>query len=220
MQPKWLALIQCELATFQDMNRQNMQQTIWVCIVCRKKQELLIKTGKWVQSGMAAKHREFEGGDIMSPITEKKPKLERAHSEGKENVDSRYSLGYSDRNRPLNERSPPGEVKRVRPADVTSRESFSHLHGNSSLESRGRYEGSSDPSYDRRKDHYPVSEPMDHHQRYSKEYMSDKEAPERWPKKSREAFQGADRRTGRDQQWLSQEEDRKVRSDSSIKKKN
>ncbi|GIX69836.1 regulating synaptic membrane exocytosis protein 2 [Caerostris darwini] len=231
-------------------------KTIWVCIVCRKKQELLIKTGKWVQSGMAAKHREFEGGDIMSPITEKKPKLERAHSEGKENVDSRYSLGmsrrgslqqihrtnsqrelrrqfsqerdstkqdphadnsrYSDRNRPLNERSPPGEVKRVRPADVTSRESFSHLHGNSSLESRGRYEGSSDPSYDRRKDHYPVSEPMDHHQRYSKEYMSDKEAPWKDGQKSREAFQGADRRTGRDQQWLSQEEDRKVRSDSSI----
>ncbi|GBM71078.1 hypothetical protein AVEN_186647-1 [Araneus ventricosus] len=206
---------------------------------------------------MAAKHREMERGDIMSPKTEKKPKLERAHSEGKENVESHFSLGisrrgslqqihrtnsqrelrrqfsqerdstkqdhhadnsrYSDRSRPLNERSPPGEMKRARPADVTSRDNFSRLHGNSSLESRGgRYEGSSDPSYDRRKDRYPSSETMDH-RRHGKDYLSDKETPWKDGQKSREAFHGADRRTsGRDQQWISQEDDRKVRSDSSI----
>ncbi|XP_055930353.1 regulating synaptic membrane exocytosis protein 2-like isoform X3 [Argiope bruennichi] len=232
-------------------------KVIWVCIVCRKKQELLIKTGQWVHSGMAAKHREMERGDILSPKTEKKPKLERAHSEGKENVESHFSLGisrrgslqqihrtnsqrelrrqfsqerdstkqdhhadnsrYSDRSRPLNERSPPGEMKRARPADVTSRDNFSRLHGNSSLESRGgRYEGSSDPSYDRRKDRYPSSETMDH-RRQAKDYLSDKEAPWKDSQKSRDVFHGADRRTsGKDQQWISQEDDRKVRSDSSI----
>ncbi|GFS49951.1 regulating synaptic membrane exocytosis protein 2 [Nephila pilipes] len=231
-------------------------KVIWVCIVCRKKQELLIKTGKWVHSGMAAKHREMEYGDITSPKMEKKPKLERAHSEGKENVESHISLGisrrgslqqihrtnsqrelrrqysqerdptkqephpdnsrYSDRSRPLNERSPPGDIKRARPADVSMRDRFSRLHGNSSLESRGRYEGSSDPSYDRRKDRYPPSEPMDH-RRHTKDYLSDKEAPWKDEQKSREAFYGAERQApGRDQQWMSQEEDRKARSDSSI----
>ncbi|GFR34098.1 regulating synaptic membrane exocytosis protein 2 [Trichonephila clavata] len=231
-------------------------KVIWVCIVCRKKQELLIKTGKWVHSGMAAKHREMEHGDITSPKTDKKPKLERAHSEGKENVESHFSLGisrrgslqqihrtnsqrelrrqysqerdpakqephpdnsrYSDRSRPLNERSPPVEVKRIRPVDVSMRDRFSRVHGNSSLESRGRYEGSSDPSYDRRKDRYPPSEQMDH-RRHTKEYLSDKEAPWKEGQKSREALYGAERRApGRDQPWMSQEEDRKARSDSSI----
>lgn len=29
-------------------------QVIWVCILCRKKQELLSKTGQWINKGMAA----------------------------------------------------------------------------------------------------------------------------------------------------------------------
>lgn len=53
-------------------------QVIWVCILCRKKQELLSKTGQWINKGM--------GGDpVMRRIEadlvqDKRPKLERAHS--------------------------------------------------------------------------------------------------------------------------------------------
>lgn len=65
-------------------------QVIWVCILCRKKQELLSKSGEWINHGMAA-----AGGDpsrrseVSSPcmMSDKRPKLERAHSAvEKENV--------------------------------------------------------------------------------------------------------------------------------------
>ncbi|KAL4097524.1 hypothetical protein QTP88_022293 [Uroleucon formosanum] len=65
-------------------------KVIWVCILCRKKQELLSKSGEWINHGMAA-----AGGDpsrrseVSSPcmMSDKRPKLERAHSAvEKENV--------------------------------------------------------------------------------------------------------------------------------------
>lgn len=69
---------------------------IWVCILCRKKQELLIKTGQWLHSGMAAKQRAMEAGEedeaLEKEDIDQRPKLERAHSEGKENV-TQGSLG-------------------------------------------------------------------------------------------------------------------------------
>nr|CAD7396314.1 unnamed protein product [Timema poppensis] len=74
------------------------EKVIWVCILCRKKQELLSKTGQWINKGMSA------GGDaimrriqadlqqqppeeLLAPACDKKPKLERAHSAAeKENL--------------------------------------------------------------------------------------------------------------------------------------
>ena len=38
----------------------NFNQNIWVCILCRKKQELLIKTGQWIHSSMATRLRQLE----------------------------------------------------------------------------------------------------------------------------------------------------------------
>ncbi|XP_033608307.1 regulating synaptic membrane exocytosis protein 2 isoform X2 [Cryptotermes secundus] len=74
-------------------------KVIWVCILCRKKQELLSKTGQWINKGMgtgdaimrrieADLHQQPE--DITPTLTtpiDKRPKLERAHSAAeKENV--------------------------------------------------------------------------------------------------------------------------------------
>ncbi|KAJ9589105.1 hypothetical protein L9F63_017609, partial [Diploptera punctata] len=74
-------------------------KVIWVCILCRKKQELLSKTGQWINKGMAASDaimRRIEADlhnapeDITPTLTtpiDKRPKLERAHSAAeKENV--------------------------------------------------------------------------------------------------------------------------------------
>nr|XP_024216295.1 regulating synaptic membrane exocytosis protein 2 isoform X3 [Halyomorpha halys] len=56
-------------------------KVIWVCILCRKKQELLSKTGQWINKGMtgsdSAVMRRIEAD--MS-LMDKRPKLERAHS--------------------------------------------------------------------------------------------------------------------------------------------
>lgn len=207
-------------------------QVIWVCIVCRKKQELLIKTGQWLHSGMAAKHREMEDADDLSPKADKRPKLERAHSEGKENtlgLSRRESLQqihrtnsqrelrrqysqerdslkqdnprYSDRQ----DRSPPGEVKRPRPTDGPPRDTFTRLHGHSSLD--GRYEGCSDPSYDKRKDRYPPPD-VDHRRH--------QEVP--WKEGPKPSLHGTDRR--RDQPWMSsQDDDRRIGgSESSVRR--
>lgn len=70
-----------------------------MCILCRKKQELLSKTGQWINKGMAtgdAIMRRIEADlhhqseDITPTLTtpiDKRPKLERAHSAAeKENV--------------------------------------------------------------------------------------------------------------------------------------
>lgn len=57
-------------------------QVIWVCILCRKKQELLSKTGQWINKGMAGGDpvmRLIEA-DLQQAQTDKRPKLERAHS--------------------------------------------------------------------------------------------------------------------------------------------
>uniref|UniRef100_A0A8D9DUH7 Regulating synaptic membrane exocytosis protein 2 n=1 Tax=Cacopsylla melanoneura TaxID=428564 RepID=A0A8D9DUH7_9HEMI len=58
-------------------------KVIWVCILCRKKQELLSKTGQWINKGMNSTP---QGDAIMRKIEadmmfeDKRPKLERAHS--------------------------------------------------------------------------------------------------------------------------------------------
>lgn len=54
-----------------------MLQSVWVCILCRKKQELLGRTGQWMQGGMQAVISDPENAMIQS---DKRPKLERAHS--------------------------------------------------------------------------------------------------------------------------------------------
>ncbi|XP_046667805.1 regulating synaptic membrane exocytosis protein 2 isoform X8 [Homalodisca vitripennis] len=57
-------------------------KVIWVCILCRKKQELLSKTGQWINKGMAAGDpimRRIEA-DLQQQQSDKRPKLERAHS--------------------------------------------------------------------------------------------------------------------------------------------
>lgn len=76
-------------------------KVIWVCIVCRKKQELLIKTGQWVHSGMAGKPSLVQQMELdvglgnetvsMSPTVDKRPKLEHRHSAEKENIHHQHS---------------------------------------------------------------------------------------------------------------------------------
>lgn len=207
-----------------------------MCILCRKKQELLIKTGQWLHSGMAAKQRAIEAGE-ESPTArngaDKRPKLERAHSEGKENVtQGPFARGMSRRNslqqihransqRELRrqysqereppkpddtsrlgpDRSPP-DAKRVRGPDVSSRDNFSRLRGNE--------RGMEYIDTNRQKERYP--EPSDH--RHGKDTSLDKDVT--WKndhQRSREGYE--DRRyTIRDQQWLSQEDERTAHSDS------
>lgn len=63
------------------LNMDDTVQVIWVCILCRKKQELLSKTGQWINksmtSGDSAVMRRIQAD--MS-LVDKRPKLERAHS--------------------------------------------------------------------------------------------------------------------------------------------
>ncbi|XP_050294948.1 rab-3-interacting molecule unc-10 isoform X4 [Anthonomus grandis grandis] len=57
-------------------------KSVWVCILCRKKQELLGRTGQWMQGGMQAVMTDPENA-LMQPVmmqSDKRPKLERAHS--------------------------------------------------------------------------------------------------------------------------------------------
>ena len=44
-------------------------QTIWVCILCRKKQEFLIKTGQWMHSSMASRMRQLEAETPLESST-------------------------------------------------------------------------------------------------------------------------------------------------------
>lgn len=203
---------------------------------------------------MAAKERAIEAGE-ESPTSrselDKRPKLERAHSEGKENVtQSSFARGisrrgslqqihrtnsqrelrrqfsqeresakqdvrsdgnrYTERSRPPSDRSPPSDVKRVRPVDVSGRDNFSRMRG-SDLDVRGRYDGCSDPSYDRH-DRYSESSNL----RRGKDSVVDKDVT--WKDshlKSREGYHGEERRYSiRDQTWLSQEDERTSHSDS------
>ncbi|XP_050545169.1 regulating synaptic membrane exocytosis protein 2 isoform X3 [Daktulosphaira vitifoliae] len=64
-------------------------KVIWVCILCRKKQELLSKSGEWINHGMTVGSDPSRRIDGTSPclMSDKRPKLERAHSAvEKENV--------------------------------------------------------------------------------------------------------------------------------------
>ncbi|KAK8742083.1 hypothetical protein OTU49_002101, partial [Cherax quadricarinatus] len=59
-------------------------KVIWVCILCRKKQELLIKTGTWMNTGLSQHgemmqlEHDFSGtaGTPATPTQDKRPKLE------------------------------------------------------------------------------------------------------------------------------------------------
>lgn len=69
-----------------------MLQMIWVCILCRKKQELLIKTGQWIHSSMASRLQQLEAETpletpttLIGGVFDKKPRLERTFSAEKEN---------------------------------------------------------------------------------------------------------------------------------------
>ncbi|CAH1130637.1 unnamed protein product [Ceutorhynchus assimilis] len=56
-------------------------KSVWVCILCRKKQELLGRTGQWMQGGMQAVMSDPEAAMMASVMqSDKRPKLERAHS--------------------------------------------------------------------------------------------------------------------------------------------
>ncbi|XP_043519238.1 rab-3-interacting molecule unc-10-like isoform X4 [Frieseomelitta varia] len=73
-------------------------KVIWVCILCRKKQELLSKTGQWITKGglsagdnaMLRRMQEMQVGGppgLVDQTQDKRPKLERAHSAAeKENL--------------------------------------------------------------------------------------------------------------------------------------
>ncbi|XP_017782935.1 PREDICTED: regulating synaptic membrane exocytosis protein 2 [Nicrophorus vespilloides] len=54
-------------------------KVVWVCILCRKKQELLSKTGQWMV-GTAPMDTEIPTHQIQQAPSDKRPKLERAHS--------------------------------------------------------------------------------------------------------------------------------------------
>ncbi|KAG5672487.1 hypothetical protein PVAND_002613 [Polypedilum vanderplanki] len=62
-------------------------KVIWVCILCRKKQELLSKTGQWINKSTSPEGFIRHGGSdtrttLLNPhdTTDKRPKLERARS--------------------------------------------------------------------------------------------------------------------------------------------
>ncbi|KAL1513477.1 hypothetical protein ABEB36_002883 [Hypothenemus hampei] len=56
-------------------------KSVWVCILCRKKQELLGRTGQWMQGGMQAVISDPENALLSNVMqSDKRPKLERAHS--------------------------------------------------------------------------------------------------------------------------------------------
>lgn len=71
-------------------------QIIWVCILCRKKQELLSKTGQWINKttspdGFARRIEGDKGNEHFDvprhDALDKRPKLERAHTaDEKENL--------------------------------------------------------------------------------------------------------------------------------------
>ncbi|XP_031342324.1 regulating synaptic membrane exocytosis protein 1 isoform X3 [Photinus pyralis] len=54
-------------------------KVVWVCILCRKKQELLGKTGQWMLGGTTETEHLLQQHHQQAP-SDKRPKLERAHS--------------------------------------------------------------------------------------------------------------------------------------------
>lgn len=73
---------------------------IWVCILCRKKQELLVKTGQWIYSSMATRLQQLEAETPLETPTlsfDKKPRLERAFSAEKENQLYSHVNAYQER---------------------------------------------------------------------------------------------------------------------------
>lgn len=57
-------------------------QVIWVCILCRKKQELLSKTGQWINQRMSSNEpvSKQEQDRELSMLSDKRAKLERTQS--------------------------------------------------------------------------------------------------------------------------------------------
>lgn len=56
-------------------------QVVWVCILCRKKQELLGKTGQWMVGTVPLESEQmFQQQHYQKIPSDKRPKLERAHS--------------------------------------------------------------------------------------------------------------------------------------------
>ncbi|XP_068215845.1 regulating synaptic membrane exocytosis protein 2-like [Palaemon carinicauda] len=72
---------------------------IWVCIVCRKKQELLIKSGSWMNASQQSElmHLELEymntRGLAATPTADKRPKLDRTNSSENETRPTASVLG-------------------------------------------------------------------------------------------------------------------------------
>ncbi|XP_068086466.1 regulating synaptic membrane exocytosis protein 2 [Anabrus simplex] len=105
-------------------------KVIWVCILCRKKQELLSKTGQWINKGMAASdaimrrieadlHQQPEDvpPSLTTPI-DKRPKLERAHSAAeKENLPLLQRSGSVLRRQYSQQEQPPSSGRRMSPSD-------------------------------------------------------------------------------------------------------
>nr|XP_043068002.1 regulating synaptic membrane exocytosis protein 2 isoform X1 [Drosophila bipectinata] len=93
-------------------------KVIWVCILCRKKQELLSKTGQWInktaghQDGFIRRIEPDGSSTIVDPHdqTDKRPKLERTRSAAeKENLPmqragSMLRRQYSQQEQPTNRR--------------------------------------------------------------------------------------------------------------------
>lgn len=86
-------LLPTEFLTLKTSFVHVLLQVIWVCILCRKKQELLSKTGQWINKNtnqdamlwrMESDLRDLPPADAS---IDKRPKLERAHSAAeKENL--------------------------------------------------------------------------------------------------------------------------------------
>ncbi|XP_076044393.1 rab3 interacting molecule isoform X2 [Oratosquilla oratoria] len=84
-------------------------KVIWVCILCRKKQELLIKTGTWMHAGLTSQsettlmrriEQDLTSGSaagpsvlLLTPMADKRPKLERGASAEKENRPTSMLMG-------------------------------------------------------------------------------------------------------------------------------
>lgn len=79
-----------QLSNNTDNNPHSPSQVIWVCILCRKKQEIQSKTGQWFNRGEPTDplgRTETQMGLLQQNPSDKRPKLERAQSAAeKENL--------------------------------------------------------------------------------------------------------------------------------------
>lgn len=118
-------------------------QVIWVCILCRKKQELLSKTGQWINQRMSSNDpglKQDQDRD-MALLSDKRAKLERTQSAAeKENHPLERSGSLLRRQYSHQEQSRTGDSIRLEKSRITREEEMrQHQRDMEMKQSGGRY---------------------------------------------------------------------------------